>query len=98
MDVINLIAQYGAWSWVVGGLALLALELVVPGGVFIWLGISAVTTGIVTLLVPLDWPVSVLIFGVLAVVTVAGWLKFRPHGEPSDRPLLNKRTAHFVGR
>ena len=42
MDIIALVAQYGAWSWVVGGLVLLALELVVPGGIFLWLGGSVV--------------------------------------------------------
>jgi membrane protein implicated in regulation of membrane protease activity len=98
MDIVNLVAQYGAWSWVVAGLALLALELVVPGGIFIWLGVSAIVTGAVALLIPIYWPITFLIFGVLAVVSIVAWLKFRPHGEVTDRPLLNRRTAHFVGQ
>ena len=48
MDIIAFVAQYGLWSWVVGGLVLLALELVVPGGIFLWLGIAAVVTGILS--------------------------------------------------
>ena len=98
MDIINLVAQYGAWSWVVAGLVLLALELVLPGGVFIWLGVSAMVTGIFALLVPVYWPINFVIFGILAVVSVVGWLRFRPHGEPTDRPLLNMRAERFFGQ
>jgi len=98
MDIIALIVQYGAWSWVVGGLVLLALELVVPGGIFLWLGISAVATGILSALVAINGPVQILIFGVLAVASVATWLRIRPHGTPSDRPFLNRRANRYVGQ
>jgi len=98
MDIIALFVQYGAWSWVVGGLVLLALELVVPGGIFLWLGISAVVTGVLSALVAIGWPVQVLIFGVLAVASVAIWLRIRPHGKPSDRPFLNRRADRYVGQ
>lgn len=98
MDIIAFIVQYGAWSWVVGGLVLLALELVVPGGIFLWLGFSAIVTGIASALIVIDWPVQVLIFGVLAVASVAIWLRIRPHGKPSDRPFLNRRANRYVGQ
>lgn len=98
MDIIALVAQYGVWSWVVGGLVLLALELVVPGGIFLWLGIAAVVTGILSALVAIAWPVQFLIFGVLAVASVVIWLRIRPHGEPTDRPFLNRRAEKFVGQ
>ena len=38
MDLINLFGEYVPWSWIVGGLVLLGIELVAPGGVFVWLG------------------------------------------------------------
>jgi membrane protein implicated in regulation of membrane protease activity len=98
MDVIAFIAQYGAWSWVVAGLVMLALELVVPGGIFLWLGASAVTTGILSALIAIGWPLQFLIFGVLAVASVAIWLRIRPHGTASDRPLLNRRAHRYVGQ
>lgn len=98
MDIIAFIAQYGAWSWVVAGLALLALELVVPGGIFLWLGTAAVVTGIVSALISIAWPVQFLIFGVLAVASVALWLRIRPHGEPTDSPFLNRRAHRYVGQ
>ncbi len=70
MELLKLIAAYGGWAWVVGGLVLLALELVVPGGVFVWLGASAVVTGLLALLMPIGWPLQFLIFGVLALLSV----------------------------
>lgn len=99
MDIVNLVAQYGPWSWMVAGLALLALELVVPGGIFIWLGGSAIVTGLLALLVPsIGWPIQFLIYGVLALVSIFVWLRLRPHGTESDRPFLNRRAERFVGQ
>lgn len=99
MDLIALIAQYGAWSWVIGGLVLLALELVVPGGIFIWLGGAAVATGILSALIPaISGPWQFLIFGVLSVASIFVWLRIRPHGEKTDRPFLNRRAERFVGQ
>lgn len=98
MDIIAIIAQYGAWSWVIAGLVLLALELVVPGGIFLWLGGAAVVTGILSALIAIAWPLQFLIFGVLAIGSVFIWLRIRPHGEPTDSPFLNQRARRFVGR
>ena len=63
MQIIALISSYGGWSWIVAGLALLALELVVPGGVLLWLGIAALVTGGLALALPIYWPVQFLIYG-----------------------------------
>ena len=72
MDLIALIGQYGGWSWLVAGIVLLGLELVVPGGILVWMGVSAVITGLVHFLVPgMGWPFEVLIFGVLSLIGLA---------------------------
>ena len=98
-SLVDLIAAYGPWSWIVGGLVLLAIELVVPGGVFVWLGAAAVVTGLVALVQPMDWPLQWALFGVLGLASIFAWLKFiRNRGEPeSDRPLLNQRAARLIG-
>jgi inner membrane protein len=99
MEIIDLVAQYGAWSWLVAGFVLLALELAVPGGILIWLGASAIVTGLLSLLFPgLGWPLLFLVFGLLSIVSIVLWLRLRPHGTASDRPLLNRRAARFVGQ
>ena len=98
MQVIDFIAQNGAWSWIVAGLLLLGLELVVPGGVLIWLGSAALVTGALSLLVTIFWPLQFVIFGVLALVAIWLWLRFRGPGPVSDRPFLNQRAQRYIGR
>ena len=70
-----------------------------PGGIFLWLGISGVVTGLVALLWPMGIAIEVLVFGVLALVTIGIWL-FYWRGRPvqSDRPLLNERAARLIGQ
>ena len=97
MEVLNFIAGYGAWAWVVAGLVLLALELVLPGGVFIWLGGAALLTGGLSLLVPIYWPLQFVIYGVLALLSIWLWLKLRGQDAPSDSPFLNRRAERFIG-
>ncbi len=98
MQIIDFIAQNGAWSWIVGGLVLLGLELVLPGGVLIWLGAAAMVTGALSLFVTVFWPLQFVIFGVLALVAIWLWLRFRGPGPVSDRPFLNQRAQRYIGR
>lgn len=100
MDIINFVAAYGPWAWVVGGLILLGIELVVPGGVLVWLGLSAIIVGLATLTLPLGWPVQWLLYGILSIVSLVAWLRFsRGRGDArSDRPHLNQRAEQLVGR
>ncbi|HHG89990.1 MAG TPA: NfeD family protein [Devosia sp.] len=99
MDLINLFEQYGAWSWIVGGLVLLAIELIAPGGVFVWLGGAAVVTGLITLVSPFSLPVQFAIFGVLSLIALVLWIKLRKQVSPeTDSPFLNKRAARHVGK
>jgi membrane protein implicated in regulation of membrane protease activity len=97
MQIIAMIGSYGGWSWIVAGLVLLALELVVPGGVLLWIGIAALATGGLALALPIYWPVQFLIYGVLALVALGLWLKLRPAERQTDRPLLNRRAARYLG-
>jgi membrane protein implicated in regulation of membrane protease activity len=98
MQVLDFIAANGAWSWVVAGLVLLALELVVPGGVLVWLGGAALITGIGALFIDIYWPLQFVIFGVLALVSIWLWLRVRGPGVVSDRPFLNQRAHRFIGQ
>ena len=97
MQVLEFIAQNGAWSWVVAGLVLLALELVAPGGVLIWLGAAALVTGGMALLVSIYWPLQFVVFGVLALAAIWLWLRTRKQEQPTDRPFLNRRAERFIG-
>ncbi|MEX1180708.1 MAG: NfeD family protein [Cucumibacter sp.] len=99
MDLIALISAYGGWSWVAGGAVLLAIELVVPGGVFVWLGISAITAGLATLVFGIPWQWQWAIFAVLSIVSVVGWtMLVRRRPATTESPFLNRRTGRFVGQ
>jgi len=100
MDLINLVIAYGPWSWIIGGLILLGVELIVPGGVVVWLGGAAIVVGIITFVQPVSWPLQWLLYGVLSIVSLVAWLNYsrRNRGEDSDRPFLNKRASRYFGQ
>jgi membrane protein implicated in regulation of membrane protease activity len=98
MVLFDLFVQYGPWAWFVIGLILLALELVLPGGWFLWLGAGGILTGVLAFIPGLTWPWQVTIFGLMALAIVIGWTAFsRTHKPRTDRPLLNRRAYSYVG-
>ncbi len=99
MVIIEYIASNGPWAWIVAGLVLLALELLVPGGFLLWLGVAGVVTGLAAMFQPIPWAFQFLLFGALSLVAIFGWLRYtRGRVETTDRPLLNERAARFIGR
>ncbi len=85
------------WHWWVAGLILLTLEVFVPGAIFLWMGIAAFIVGGLAWVLPLGWQAEFVIFGVLSVVAVLVWRKYRPP-PVSDKPTLNQRGQSYVGR
>jgi len=99
MDLFALFLGYGAWSWLVAGLILLGLELLLPGGIFVWLGVAAMLTAVVRFALPIDWPLQIGVFGVFSVLAIVFWLRaVKGRGGDSDRPLLNRRAERFIGQ
>ena len=98
MVLLDLFISYGPWAWFVTGLVLLALELVVPGGYFLWLGTAGILTGLLAFIGAVTWPWQITIFGVLAIAIVVGWtLVTRNRVAKSDNPFLNRRADRFIG-
>lgn len=99
----RIILELGPWSWWVLGLVLLAAEVVAPGVFLVWIGIAAILTGVVSLLL-WDaafwvWQAQLIFFAVLSVVAVfAGRRLLSRSGDASDEPLLNQRGARLIGR
>lgn len=100
MQVLEFIGSYGPWSWIVAGLILLGLELVVPGGFLLWMGVAGIVTGLMALFQPaITLPFQWLVFGVLSLGAILIWLRYtRGRKENTDRPHLNRRVEGFVGR
>src|SRR3569623_3765565 len=98
MVLLDLFTTYGPWAWFVTGLVLLALELGVPGGYFLWLGAAGIVTGLLAFLPGLGWPWQITIFGILSIAIVVGWtLVTRNHRHSTDNTILNQRAERIIG-
>lgn len=88
------------WHWLAFGVFLLIVELLAPGMFFLWMAQAAGITGLLLFLLPgLGWEVQTTVFSVLSVFGVAIARRFfKRHPIESDQPLLNRRTAQYVGR
>ena len=88
------------WHWLLLGGALIVIEAIAPGFVALWLGIAALLTGGVLWLAPaLGWQAQILVFAVLAVAAVWGWLAWRRrHPQRTDQPSLNRRVDALIGQ
>jgi membrane protein implicated in regulation of membrane protease activity len=90
----------GAWVWFVAAGLLMLLELFSPGVFLLWLGIAALLTGIADNLLGLPWQAELLLFAVLAAVSVVAGRRIyrgRPM-QPADNPYLNRRQMGYIGR
>lgn len=96
----SFVIALGPWRWVVLGLVLLALELIAPGTLLLWLGIAAIIVGGAALLFDPGWQIEVVAFAVLGLAAAVGWWFIgRPdNAATSDQPMLNRRAERHVGR
>ena len=40
--ILDFLRGLGDWNWLIAGVVLLALEVFVPGNVFVWFGVAAI--------------------------------------------------------
>jgi membrane protein implicated in regulation of membrane protease activity len=97
--LVSWFTAFGVWNWFILGGVLLALELVAPGTFLLWLGIAAVTVGVISIFVDWTWQLQLIAFAVLSLVSILAWRRLGHRVEPvGDRPFLNRRAEAFVGR
>jgi inner membrane protein len=99
----RIVMELGSWNWMAIGLALLALEIVVPGFFLLWIGIAAILVGTLALVIGeasfFSWHVQVLLFLVLSLI--AAYVGKRIMGRDdgvSEEPMLNQISEQLVGR
>ncbi len=89
------------WHWIAFGAVLIILEMLAPGAIFMWFGVSAILIGGILYLFPdLGWQWQVFIFAIFAVISILGWKKMRKN-KPEDNTesgTLNQRGKALVGR
>lgn len=88
------------WWWVGAGALLGILEILLPGIFLIWIAVAAwVTAIIVAAAPPMALAVQLVIFVILAFVTVfLGRRYYARNPVESADPLLNTRAARLVGQ
>jgi membrane protein implicated in regulation of membrane protease activity len=97
--LVNFFYGFGAWNWMILAVLLFTLEIILPGVHFLWFGIAAVIVGGISMATGIAWPLQIVAFGVLAVLTVFLVRRYvRPDVTKSDLPDLNERSQQYVGR
>lgn len=87
------------WLWAIGGVILLAMEILVPGVFLVWIGIAAIVTGIFALLFPIGIAGQLGLFALYSVLAVyVGRRFYGVKGDDSIDARLNDRTAQLIGR
>ncbi len=96
----ELVTDLQYWHWWVLAMICLAIEIFVPGAVFIWFSVSAAVTGaILLILTDLAWQWQITIFGVLTLLSILAWRQYRKNvPEVDSHPALNKRGEELIGR
>lgn len=86
------------WAWWVAALVLAAAETVVPGAFLLWLGVAAGLTGLVTLAFGLGWESQLVVFAVLAIVSVLWGRKWARRHEGTGPTSVSRRADQLQGR
>src|SRR5215470_17032248 len=100
--MIDVIRSLGAWSWIILGGILLAVEVIAPGTFFLWFGVAAILVGLISFVIDWSWQEQGVGFALLAVASFVMWWRIirpaRKDERASDQPFLNERAQGFVGR
>lgn len=106
MGIVETLSGLGFWNWFFLAIVLFALETFIPGVHFLWFGLAAAIVGALAMgaapggyAEAFSWPVQLVLFALIAVVTVFLVKRFaRPETAKSDEPGLNVRGSEFIGR
>ena len=86
--------------WLIIGIVLVTLEILLPAGYLLWMGIAAGSvSGLLYLFPGLPLIAQLLVFGALAVSSLLLYWKFwRTRMTDTDQPYLNRRGEQYIGR
>lgn len=101
--IARIATELGPWAWWVLGIVLLILEVLMPGVFLVWIGVAAIITGALSLLLWevgwWIWQVQWLVFAALSIAAVlVGRRLVLSNAKRTDEPFLNQRAQSLVGR
>lgn len=87
------------WLWMIGGVLMLAAEILLPGVFLVWIGIAAIVTGLFALLFGVGIAGQLGLFALYSVLAVlVGRRFYAVKTADGVDPLLNNPSARLVGR
>ena len=99
MNLLSWIVSLGHWNWFIAAAALFLIEILAPGSFMLWLGLSAILVGVISLAFDWSWQAQLIAFAVFAVASIPAWRRFAHKVEqPAEQPFLNRRADGYVGR
>ncbi len=92
--------EFNHWFWFVLSLVLFALEMVIPGVIFMWLAFAGIAVGGLVLIVPsIGWEMQFILFAILGLISVySGRTYLRKNPIISEDENLNDRGARYIGK
>jgi hypothetical protein len=98
-SLVSWMVSLGAWNWFILAAVLFLVETLAPGAFMMWLGLSAIVVGAISVFFVWSWQVQVITFAVVSIALIPAWRHFARKVEPaSPSPFLNRRTEGYVGR
>lgn len=98
--MFDFLSHLAFWHWWILAVLLAIIEVIAPGFFFIWLAGAAVATGLITLVfTSLGWETEILIFAILAIISIIAWHRFgRRLTQAGAGSTLNRRGDQLIGR
>jgi membrane protein implicated in regulation of membrane protease activity len=95
-----LFTEVAFWHWWILAVLLGIVEMVAPGFFCIWLAGAAALTGLIVLAIPsLGWEAQIVIFAVLAMLSLVAWHRLgRRLIKTGGESTLNRRGEQLIGR
>lgn len=97
---ILLLSSMGWSQWLILGVILLVIEVITGTTYGLWVAAAALIVGVLTLVLPIAWPVQFILFFVLSIaLLVLGHFYLRPliMGKTDEDDDLNDRAKAMVG-
>lgn len=83
--------------WLIAAFVLGTLESLFPGAAFLWFALAAAAVAVLSYLLPIDWQIQIVLFGVLALVAIAAWRQWRG-GRDAAPATVNRRGRQHEGQ
>ena len=88
------------WHWWLFAIALIIVEVFSAGAFFIWMGVAAILTGFVLLVMPeKSWQIQFILFSILSIVAILVGRSFFNRKEiNTEDPTLSSQETSLIGK